>query len=903
MTANTGIWERWLEGRRELLKSISGYVTDGSVARNGYSVSSGIYSAEPVAVVMPRKEEDVRETIMFCEKYHIPLTVRGAGTSPNGASIGTGIVLDMSRYMNRILEIRKDAMRIRVQAGASIESINLQLGREGLLFPVLPVRGWSATAGGCMATGERGYLSGCFGGMKERTLALRIMDGKGVVHVCSAGGGQFNTYEDRENLFFADDFEHSEGAAGVILELELSVVAYPARARSTLFMYDDMNDAITDAEKFRQVAISCVLMDKATCSAFLSLLGLSVQARKWALLLIHEKVDEMEKGVAINSNWKEVLMTFNKALKLLMRPDVGNRRYVAGLEGFHLPGQRIRDFVELVVERAAELSTNVQLFGHDGGAIMYARPSIETGTEQGLLTRRHFIERCLSLMQEREIDAIPETSMGVYGQTLMKLAGETRKKRDRLRGLLDPNGLFRSACDLKPREMGIQEINGEFFVKQEMNWDTPEFPSRKHILSTLHDELLLCHGCGDCKTQNPERLMCPVYSATGSELASPKGVASTANATLKSMFDRQTMDSDMYRRAIFDFCIECRLCAFECPTFVNVPKLVIEARASYMQLNGPAGVGRCNSFFSDYELYTLIASSVASLSNRLMKSRYARAILEHAFGIDRRAAIHEFNRETLTDFMRKHEVPHPGREIRGEVAYFSDGYANYLDPSVGKAAVRLLESCGYIVRYPKQRFSGLPLIHLGMRREAMKYVVENVSSLYPFAIRSIPIVCSSPTSLIALKYDYLMVLDDERSRSVSNSIVDVHSLLLPAHQKPEAKTDRRIAYFPSCHAVAAGTVEDIKSLLKRYSTQVVELHSSCCGAGGNYALAKETHSLSMEIGRRTFEAVRQAANGGYEIVTDAEDCAMHIIEGTGVRVRHTLPVIEEMQNEIRGAVS
>src|ERR1041385_5201000 len=89
----------------DLRHAIQGEVRSDRLSRALYSTDASVFQIVPCGVVLPRTEADVVATVKTCARLGVPLTARGGGTSQAGQCIGPGVVLDCSKYFNRILEI------------------------------------------------------------------------------------------------------------------------------------------------------------------------------------------------------------------------------------------------------------------------------------------------------------------------------------------------------------------------------------------------------------------------------------------------------------------------------------------------------------------------------------------------------------------------------------------------------------------------------------------------------------------------------------------------------------------------------------------------------------------------------------------------------------------------------
>src|SRR6266849_1220111 len=119
---------------RHLRRQIQGEVRFDPTSRKLYSTDASIYQIEPLGVVIPRTVEDIVTTVQIAAEMHVPITARGGGTSLSGQSIGPGIVLDCSKYLNAVLDIDTAARAARIQPGVILDQLNRALVKHGLQF-------------------------------------------------------------------------------------------------------------------------------------------------------------------------------------------------------------------------------------------------------------------------------------------------------------------------------------------------------------------------------------------------------------------------------------------------------------------------------------------------------------------------------------------------------------------------------------------------------------------------------------------------------------------------------------------------------------------------------------------------------------------------------------------------
>ena len=148
-----------------------------------YATDASVYRELPLAVARPKNKDDVRELIRFAGREQITLIPRGAGTSLAGQVVGNGIVVDVSKYMNRILEINADERWIRIEPGVVLDEMNLVLEPYGLFFGPETSTSNRCVMGGMVGNNSCGAHSLLYGSTRDHTLELKtiISDGSEVL--------------------------------------------------------------------------------------------------------------------------------------------------------------------------------------------------------------------------------------------------------------------------------------------------------------------------------------------------------------------------------------------------------------------------------------------------------------------------------------------------------------------------------------------------------------------------------------------------------------------------------------------------------------------------------------------------------------------------------------------------
>src|SRR5215813_14977349 len=157
---------------RRLRAERVGDVMFDSFARGRYATDASHYQVMPLGVVAPRTIENANRAIAIARDEGVSVTARGGGTSQCGQTVNTSLVVDCSKYLNRILELDVAGRRARVQPGIVLDDLNRQLKAHGLWFPVDVSTASRATIGGMTANNSCGGRSLRYGNTRENVLSV-----------------------------------------------------------------------------------------------------------------------------------------------------------------------------------------------------------------------------------------------------------------------------------------------------------------------------------------------------------------------------------------------------------------------------------------------------------------------------------------------------------------------------------------------------------------------------------------------------------------------------------------------------------------------------------------------------------------------------------------------------------
>ncbi len=290
----TGADARFLQALRS--SGFEGDIDDSQALRTVLATDNSIYQRYPKAALFPRNAEDVRRiaTLLGQAAFReVVVAPRGGGTGTNGQSLTEGIVVDLSRHMNRIIEIDARARTVRVEAGVVKDQLNAALAPHGLFFAPELSTSNRATIGGMINTDASGQGSCTYGKTRDHVLALdTVLIGGGrlssapvsdaeLADLCSRDDAIGHVYDTARRIAEQEadlirerfpalnrcltgyDLAHlrdhagrfdlnsvlcgSEGTLGFVVEATLNVLPIPAHAALVNIRYPSFMDALRDA--------------------------------------------------------------------------------------------------------------------------------------------------------------------------------------------------------------------------------------------------------------------------------------------------------------------------------------------------------------------------------------------------------------------------------------------------------------------------------------------------------------------------------------------------------------------------------------------------------------------------------------------------------------------------------
>ena len=946
--------------------------------RAAYSSDASIYQIVPSCIVCPRDAEDIAAVVRYAKDKQIPVAARGAGSGVAGESLTSGIMLDVTRYMNRIIAVENEGELVTCEPGVVLDELNSFLaGFERKIGPD-PSTANRAVIGGCVAnnaTGAHSLQFGYIGDYVEKIEAV-LADGsiaeltnnadtkllkndnlKRIATGCAellTGKEQViakalpATKRNRSGYNIADVYHDgkidlarllagSEGTLAIFSKITLRTVPLP-KAKGLLQLEFDSLEKMAKAVPIivRTGASACELMDKSLIAmafehlpAYRDILPANAEA---VLLVEHigetaeevkEKIKATDSAVGNLSSNREIILdeqaqkrlwkARKDAVPLLDRskgppngevspkaysPLADRKRPVPFIEDVSVENDKLAEYITGLKKIGQKYNIEMAFYGHAGDGELHIRPYLDLGEQGDVEKMTQIADDVFSLAW-----SLGGTISGEHAVGLVRAAFLRRQYGDEFYKLLcgikkifDPDGL----------------LNPGKIISDDTNVMTKNLKAARRVLPARtfgqtgvffeEDEVALelerCNGCGLCRTGEQELRLCPVFRATGDELAASRAKMNVLRFWATGQMSDEDFESPEFRKFL-DLCVNCKACLRECPAGVDVSTVMTAARAEYIRRKGLPLTQRV---LGHNRYLSMLASAFAPISNFVLRLGITRWLLEKTTGIDRRRTMPKFAFGTFLSTGRTYlETRTPSEMPIDKVAYFVDTYVNFNDHALGFAVIDVLRHNDIEVILPKQRPAPLPAIVYGDVKTAKRDLSYSVKYLAKAAIDGYKIICSEPSAAICLKQELKYYVVGIDASIVSANTYELMEYLLGLLRKgklnkPKGKISQEYVYHTPCHLFATGTYgASIEILQKLCGINITDLKAGCCGLAGTFGMQKKNYELSEQIAKSLKDALDKTP--AICVLTECAACAMQIEHISGKRTIHPIKLLAECYSE------
>ena len=838
----------------ELGQLVTGEVRFDAYSRAMYSTDASIFQIQPLGVVLPASKEDVIATVELARRYGVPVLPRGGGTSLAGQTVGEAIVMDMSKHMNRLLEVNLEECWARVQPGIVLEELNHLLADSNLFFAPDPATANRSNVGGAIGNNSCGSHSILYGKTIDHVLGLEAVLSNGDVarlgalspealaaktrldglegdiyrKVREIVAGSAEEIEERyprimrrvggynlDALLHGDPFNlsklvvGSEGTLATVTEATVNLVPRP-RATALLVAHfhelDEAMEATVAILEHGPAAVELmgrVILEQMKVAGSYSRRGRFLEGDPEAVLLIEASGESEAEVVArlerVEASLRRGGMGYAFA-RLTDRSEQANVWEVRkagiglmmGVKGDAKPIPFIEDCA-VATERLPEYIRRVDELIRANGttAAYYGHASV------GCVHVRPFI----NLKEQADVDRMYNISRDACN-LVMELGGAMSGEHG--------DGLLRSMWNEKvfgtPLYNAFREVKRAFDPAGTMN------PGKIVDSQTMVENLR--YGAA-YRTKTPATKL--DFSREGGFHAAVE-MCNGVGACRKShdgsmcpsyMLTRDETHSTRGRanalRAVLsgllpheEFTSEglhrvLDLC-LECKACkAECPSQVDMAKLKYEFLDAfhqRHGYPLRSRLFANIAAVSRVGGALAPVSNWSARLPGVRWSAERLLKIDRRRRLPSFVRRTFPAQFRSRQSLLQGTP-RGQVVLFNDTFMNYNNPSVGMAATTLLERAGFQVTLVDRKCCGRPMISKGMLDAARVNAEYNAQLLYPYVEQGAYVVGCEPSCLLTLRDEYPDLVPGPEAKLVAERSLLLEEFLQRLHLRGELDLEFR----------------------------------------------------------------------------------------------------------------
>ncbi|NEA30054.1 FAD-binding and (Fe-S)-binding domain-containing protein [Actinomadura bangladeshensis] len=878
-----------------------------------YSSDASLYRVPPAVVVTPREVEELPVVLGVCRDAGVPLTMRGAGTSIAGNAVGPGVVVDVSRHLNRVLEIDAEAGTALVEPGIVQARLHQAAAEHGLRFGPDPSTRTRATLGGMIGNNACGSRALGYGRTSDNVLGLDVVTGSGerlrLGDVPGAAadsalldrlrglvgenlalirtefgrfGRQVSGYS-LEHLLPEKGFDvaralvGSEGTLALTLAARVRMVREPACRLLVVLGYGSMAEAadavpailphgpvacegldsrITAVMRERRGADAVPPLPKGSGWLLVELAGAEAGALRSTARKVAGDSGCVDSMVVEDAALAEALWRIREdGAGLVARTPDGEQAH-AGWEDAAVPPERLGAYLREFEALLAEYGLFGVPYGHFGDGCIHVRIDFPFGRAKGTRVFRDFLNEAAALAARHGGTMSGEHGDGRARSELLPhmYSAEALALCAAVKDAFDPDDVLNPGVIVRPAP-----VDADVRAVQLVPLNRGLGLAYRDDLGDLSRAVHRCTGVGKCRADNTAAggVMCPSYLATREEKDSTRGRARVLQEVVSGKLGPDGWKSDALHDAL-DLCLSCKGCASDCPTGIDMASYKAEALHRRYRRRLRPRVHYALGWLPRWTRLAARAPASIGAVNAVMRSRALKPLLAWGAGIDRRRSLPAFAPVTFRRWFASHRS-HEGRH--GDVVLFVDTFTDAFSPEVGKATVKVLEHAGYRVTVTENPVCcGITWISTGQLDGARAQARRTVRALLPHVRRGAKVVGMEPSCTGVLRSDaeeLLRGVDAAAAREVAAATRTLAELLGETADwtPPDLSGVTGIAQ-PHCHHHAVmGWTKDA-ALLKRAGAEVARV-GDCCGLAGNFGVEKGHHDVSVAVAEtRLLPAVR-----------------------------------------------
>ncbi|NEV90241.1 FAD-binding oxidoreductase [Streptomyces tendae] len=940
-----------------LRRAVRGEVGFDTTSRALTTMDASNYRRVPLGVVAPRDADDVAAVLEVCREHAVPVVARGGGTSIAGQATGTGVVLDFTRHMNRLVGIDPEARTAVVQPGVVLDRLQDAAAPHGLRFGPDPSTHSRCTLGGMIGNNSCGSHSVAWGTTADSVRELSVLTARGrrlrlgrewsgapeglrglvdgeLARLRTGfpdlprriSGYALDALLPERGADVARSFCGSEGTLGVLTEAVVRLVESPrARALAVLGYADEAGaaEAAAGLLPLGPLTVEGMAVDLVPSTRGLPRGGAwlfvetggdteaEARARAEAVVRAADVVDAL---VVTDPGGQRTLWRIREdASGTATRMPDGSEAW-PGWEDCAVPpvrlGGYLRDFRRLLTAHGLRGTP----YGHFGDGCIHVRIDFDLLSADGVARFRRFSQELADVVVAHGGSLSGEHGDGqARAELLPRMYGaETVALFERAKAVWDPDDLLNPGMLVRPAPL---DANLRFSVLPREPVDVEfGYPSDGGDFSAA---VRRCVGVAKCRTTSVSGagVMCPSFRATGEEAHSTRGRARLLHEMLAGELVTDGWRSTEVRDAL-DLCLSCKGCRSDCPVEVDMATYKAEFLHHHYAGRRRPAAHYAMGWLPVWLRWTA-RTRTAPVVNALASVRPLAAVAKRLGGIAREREVPRLAGETFSRWWRRRG----GRPTEGGdlVVLWPDTFTEHLSPSVGRAAVRVLEAAGLRVALPPtlrgravvgdgtsrsplalltarrgQVCCGLTYVSTGQLDRARAVMRRTLDLMAPVLETSAPVVVLEPSCAAALRTDLPELLHDDPRAARLAARVLTFAEALERHAPDWAPPEVNLPAVGQTHCHQHAVLGDAADRRLRESAGLTgELSGGCCGLAGNFGFEAGHYEVSAACAEdQLLPAVREAPDGAV-VLADGFSCRTQLEQLAGVRGRHLAEVLAE----------
>ncbi|MEU6395197.1 FAD-binding and (Fe-S)-binding domain-containing protein [Streptomyces sp. NPDC046939] len=921
-----------------LRRVVRGDVDFGVGARALHTMDASNYRRVPLGVVAPRDGDDVRAVLALCAERGVPVVGRGGGTSIAGQATGAGVVVDFTRYMNRVLDIDPAARIARVQPGLVLDRLQKTAAPHALRFGPDPSTHSRCTLGGMIGNNACGTHSVAWGTTADNVVALDVAAGDGTPYrlgkswdgaprglrelvarelgTIRTGFAPYAGLPRRISGYAVDALlpEHGtdlarffcggEGTLGLVTEATVRLVEAPGATALAVLGYGDEGAAAEAAAgllPYGPLTVEGMAADlvppygtglpEGGAWLFVEAGGATRAEARAAAERIVRAADVHDALIVDDPAGQRALWRIREdASGTATRMPDGSEAW-PGWEDCAVPparlGAYLREFRGLLREHGLRGTP----YGHFGDGCIHVRIDFDLLTEAGVGRFRRFSEELAALVvahggslsgEHGDGQARAELLPTMYGPELVTLF-------EQVKGVWDPGDVLNPGMLVRPARL---DENLRFAVLPREPVDVVfGYPQDGGDFTAA---VRRCVGVAKCRTEalgSGGGVMCPSFRVTGDEAHSTRGRARLLHEMLAGEVVTGGWRSTEVRDAL-DLCLSCKGCRSDCPVGVDMATYKAEFLHHHYAGRLRPAAHYAMGWLPRW-LRLVERTRTAPLVNRLARVRVLASVGKRLAGVAGERDVPRLATRTFSRARRRALAP--GGGAGPAVVLWPDTFTDHLAPGVADAAVRVLEAAGMTVTLPPGRVCcGLTYVSTGQLDRARAVQRRTLELLGPVLDAGSPVVVLEPSCAAALRSDLPELLpgDPRAAALVERVVTFAEALERFAPEWTPPRIDRPVVGQTHCHQHAVlGDAADRR--LRERAGLVGELSGGCCGLAGNFGFERGHYEVSVACAEEALLPGVRAAGEETLVLADGFSCRTQVEQLAGVRARHLAEVLAD----------